>query len=83
MGRKPQIYAANTTSPTKGRALLDVGQLAEMLGVSKRHVHRLADAGKCPAPVRLGRCARWPRSAVEAWIARGCPSRRTSAGGDQ
>jgi excisionase family DNA binding protein len=54
--------------------MLDVEAFARVLGVSSRHVRRLVDAGKCPAPVRLGRSCRWSRAAVETWIADGCPS---------
>lgn len=65
---------------TASPAMLDVEQLAELLGVSPRHVRRLADAGKCPPAVRLGKCARWPRHVVETWIADGCPNCRKRAG---
>jgi prophage regulatory protein len=60
--------------------LLDIDAVADMLGVSSRHVRRLADAGKCPQPVRLGGCVRWPRQVVEAWIADGCPNCRKRSG---
>lgn len=64
------------TSPV----MLDVEQLAELLGVSTRHVRRLVDAGKAPQPVRLGRACRWPRPNVDAWIADGCPNCRRRKG---
>jgi excisionase family DNA binding protein len=60
--------------------LLDVHGFAELLGVSARHVRRLADAGKCPPPVLLGKCVRWPRLAVETWIADGCQNCRKRPG---
>jgi excisionase family DNA binding protein len=41
-----------------------------------RHVYRLADAGRMPAPVQIGRLVRWQRAAVESWIAAGCPGNR-------
>ena len=53
--------------------LLDVHEVAELLGCSTRHVYRLSDAGKMPAPVKLGACVRWNRSAIESWIEEGCP----------
>ena len=62
-------------------AMVDVACFAGLLGVSTRHVRRLADAGRCPAPVRLGSCVRWPRAAVEAWIDAGCPNCRKRSGG--
>lgn len=54
--------------------LLDVASVAEKLGgCSKKHVQRLSDAGKMPAPVRLGRLLRWSRVSIDQWIADGCP----------
>jgi excisionase family DNA binding protein len=61
--------------------LLAVDAVAEMLGVSARHVFRLSDAGKMPPPVRLGAAVRWPRQAVLGWIAGGCPAVRAVKGG--
>jgi prophage regulatory protein len=60
--------------------LLGVEHVAELLGVSSRHVRRLVDAGRCPQPVRLGGCVRWPRHVVEAWVADGCPNCRKRPG---
>jgi excisionase family DNA binding protein len=53
--------------------MLDMDGLAGLLGVSHRHIRRLVESGKCPAPCRLGRCLRWARPTIEAWIAEGCP----------
>jgi len=61
--------------------MLTIAGLAETLGICQRHVRRLVDGGRCPAPLRLGRCLRWNRQAVESWIAAGCPSLRKSKGG--
>jgi len=57
-------------------ALLDVRQVAAMLGCSPRHIYRLADRGAMPRPVKLGGLVRWCRAAIEIWIADGCPSCR-------
>jgi len=57
-------------------ALLAVGAVAAMLACSARHVYRLADAGRMPPPVKLGALVRWPRRAVEQWLADGCPAVR-------
>ncbi len=59
-----------------GAKMLDVGAVAAMLNCSTRHVFRLAESGRMPAPVRLGTLVRWPRTAIETWIADGCPSCR-------
>lgn len=52
--------------------MVGVDEVAAMLGISKRHLTRMVDrAAICP-PYRLGRCLRWPRQAIEEWIADGC-----------
>jgi excisionase family DNA binding protein len=60
--------------------LFDVAAVAEMLGCSPRTVYRLADAGRMPAPVKLGSLVRWSASAVREWIDQGCPSCRKGNG---
>lgn len=52
--------------------LIDVQAAADLLGCSTRHVYRLSDAGRMPAPVKLGALVRWNRSAIESWIDQGC-----------
>jgi predicted DNA-binding transcriptional regulator AlpA len=55
--------------PTEPALLLDVTAVAQLLGVSPRHVWRMADAGEFPRPVAVGaKLKRWPRSVVLAWI---------------
>jgi excisionase family DNA binding protein len=54
--------------------LLDVRAVAAVLQCSPRHVYRLADAGKMPAPIRLGALVRWRRTELTDWIAAGCPA---------
>ena len=54
-------------------AMLDVRTVADLLDCSARHVYRLADAGRMPRPIKLGKLVRWRRSAVEAWLADDCP----------
>ena len=57
-------------------ALLDVRGVAELLKCSSRHVYRLSDAGRMPAPVRIGALVRWSLPAISDWISAGCPSMR-------
>jgi excisionase family DNA binding protein len=57
-------------------ALLDVKAVAALLGCSPRHVYRLSDSGRMPAPHKLGALVRWNRAGLEDWIAAGCPSTR-------
>jgi excisionase family DNA binding protein len=72
--------AAN--QPAEEPALLDVQIVRQLLNCSARHVYRMADAGRMPAPVRLGALLRWNRAVIEAWIANGCkPVRVASAKG--
>ncbi|MCA9196037.1 MAG: helix-turn-helix domain-containing protein [Planctomycetales bacterium] len=60
--------------------LMNVSQVAELLGVSAKHVGRLSEAGGMPRPVRLGRSKRWRMAEVQNWIQNGCqkvqPSKR-------
>ena len=61
-------------------ALLDDKGVAALVHCSTRHIHRLKDVGKMPAPVpkgRLGSLLRWNRAEIESWIAQGCPPART------
>jgi excisionase family DNA binding protein len=63
-----------TPSPTvSGTAMLDVADVAEMLRCSRRHVYRMSDAGRMPAPIKLGALVRWDRDVLMRWIADGCP----------
>ncbi len=64
------------TADRPGAALLDVGQVAELLNCSVRHVYRLADSGRMPPPVRLGAIVRWRRAAIQEWLDAGCPAVR-------
>jgi len=59
--------------------LADVQAVAELLSCSTRHVYRLSDAGKMPAPLKLGALVRWSRASIDSWIADGCPSCRKGA----
>jgi excisionase family DNA binding protein len=59
-------------------ALLDVQAVAQLLACSPRHVYRLADSGRMPAPRRLGSLVRWSREELLAWIAGGCRPYRTA-----
>src|SRR5262249_57632003 len=80
----PVSDTLTATAPEPPAAqLLDVRAVAALLGCSARHVYRLADAGQMPAPVRLGTLVRWPRQAIEEWIAGGCrPGRQARRGED-
>lgn len=69
-----QVPIVNHTSPV----LIDVRAVAALLGCSPRHVYRISDAGKMPAPVRVGALVRWSRSTIDSWIAGGCHAVRAA-----
>jgi hypothetical protein len=37
----------------------------------------MADAGRMPAPLKLGALVRWNRASIDAWIEQGCKPIRT------
>jgi excisionase family DNA binding protein len=47
---------------------LTTKQLAELLNVSERHIHRMNAAGKLPRPKRIGRCIRWDPDEVQRML---------------
>ena len=57
------------------RLALSADEVAEILGISRAHVWKLASSGRLPRPVRLGRAVRWDRKTLEAWLAAGAPPR--------
>ncbi len=74
----PKILVERIDGPRAGTGeaptMLTVHEVARMLNCSARTVYRLVDAGKMPRPVKLGALVRWPKTAIEQWIAEGCPS---------
>lgn len=51
--------------PTQGPPLLiDVREVARLLGISVRSVWRMTSRGDLPPPVRLGRSVRWKRASI-------------------
>ena len=50
---------------------LDVNEVAQLLGVSKRTVYRLLDAGQIPKPLKLGNATRWRRTDIELFVKAG------------
>jgi len=70
---------ATASPPEGGIKLGDVQAVAGKLGCSPRHVYRLADAGRMPAPVKLGSLVRWNLARIDEWIDQGCPACRKGA----
>jgi excisionase family DNA binding protein len=56
--------------------LWTIDDFARRLKCSTRHLRRLVDAGRAPAPIRLGALLRFNSSIAEKWIADGCPDLR-------
>ncbi|MCC6145420.1 MAG: helix-turn-helix domain-containing protein [Candidatus Hydrogenedentes bacterium] len=61
---------------TQKAALMTVGEVAELLRVSTRMIHRLRDSGRMPQPIKLGGSVRWRRAELLEWIEDGCPVQR-------
>jgi len=52
-------------------AMLSVKQVAKILNCSTRHVYRMSNAARMPRLVKLGSLVRWPKKAIEVWVANG------------
>lgn len=63
------------TASTFERLALSAEEVADVLGISRAHVFRLASSGRLLRSVRLGRAVRWDRTTLEAWLAAGAPTR--------
>lgn len=63
------------TGLRRERALLSADEVATLLSISIRHVHKLNVSERLPRPLRLGRAVRWRRDELLAWLAAGAPSR--------
>ena len=50
--------------------LLTIKDAAQRLAISTRTIHREIAAGRFPRPVKIGRSARVPLSALEAYVRR-------------
>ena len=69
-----------SVAPPHDSELLDAHSVARLLQCSIRHVRRLADSGRMPAPLYLGALVRWPRGELLQWIGAGCPRMGPSHG---
>ncbi len=59
------------TTTTNERLLLTVEEAAERLAIGRTLAWQLVRKGEIPM-VRLGRCVRVPRRALEEWITQRC-----------
>jgi predicted DNA-binding transcriptional regulator AlpA len=83
MDRKPTHSAASSPAPEAVALRPDVGLLlravaaATVCSVSLRTWRAWDSAGRIPQPVRIGRSTFWRADELRAWVAAGCPDRRT------
>ena len=62
-----------TEKPERPPLLVDVKEVARLLGVGERTVWSKVASGAMPQPVRIGKLCRWVRTDIEEWVAGGCP----------
>lgn len=60
------------------RELLSAGEVAAMLGVGTRTVHRMRAEGRLPPIVRIGRLVKWKRADIARFAADGCNVARSA-----
>lgn len=70
-----------TLAGPDGDRLLDIGEVASLLGLGTRTVWRHASTGRIPRPVSLGRARRWRRAAILDFIRSLDAEPRGSGGG--
>ena len=58
-----------TNVQTEQRPVLTVGEMAELLGVSKLTIWRWEKSAEIPKAIAIGGTVRWKRSDVEKWLA--------------
>lgn len=70
----PEMANNSTDTTTRGARLLNIRQVADLLGCSTRKVYSLVDSRMMPRPIRLGGSIRWDSTSIEQWITDGCPA---------
>jgi len=55
--------------------LISAPECARLCGFTVQYWRGLDAWHRCPAPPRFGRCKRWCRLEVEAWVLAGMPKR--------
>ncbi|WP_019589853.1 MULTISPECIES: AlpA family transcriptional regulator [unclassified Thioalkalivibrio] len=58
------------TAVTNPERLLRLRDVLDRTSMSRSAWYALIQRGEAPAPVKVGAAARWPESAVDAWIRR-------------
>ena len=57
-----------------GPLLIDIKEVATLLGRSVSSLRRDGEAGRMPASITLGGSKRWRRNEIRAWVRAGCPA---------
>ena len=57
--------------------LISCKELAKMLSLSKRQIHRLNSCHRLPACIRVGGSIRWMESTIIDWLNSGAKDRKT------
>ena len=63
-----------SSMPSTGPSLVTDKDVAQMLKISVRHLHRLKSRGDFIHPIKIGKLTRWNLEEVEHWIRNGCPA---------
>jgi predicted DNA-binding transcriptional regulator AlpA len=66
-----------TAAPPRDALAIPADAVAEILSISARTVRRMHSAGLLPRPVRVMGSVRWRVDELRAWLAAGCPDRKT------
>ena len=66
LGRKEH---SDTLKRIRGNHLINIKEVAEVMGVSERTVWRLRAEGAMPRGITLGRAVRWSHRSIMEWIA--------------
>ncbi len=71
----PQLERAIMSSTaTFTNRLIDIHEVAELIGCTDRHVRNMVKAGQIPAFRKIGGLTRWSLSEIHEWLNAGCPA---------
>jgi predicted DNA-binding transcriptional regulator AlpA len=63
-----------SSMPSTGPSLVTDKEVAEILQISVRHLHRLKSRGDFIHPIKIGTSTRWDLEEVQQWIRNRRPS---------
>jgi excisionase family DNA binding protein len=75
---EPALHPGPPEGTREAPLLLDSREVARLLGVSRTKAFQMISTGTIPV-MRIGRCARVPRVALESWISAQTTSARSEA----